>query len=38
VETGFERNGTAVSLKAVNEKSPVLGYVHPLGLPVAKAA
>jgi hypothetical protein len=36
---GFERNGTAVSLKLVNERDPVLGYAHPIALPtLAKAA
>jgi hypothetical protein len=35
----FERNGTAVGLKVVNERDPVLGFVHPLMMPpLAKAA
>ncbi len=35
----FERNGTAVGLKVVNEHDPVLGFVHPLSMtPAAKAA
>lgn len=38
VETGFERNGTAVALKIVNERDPVLGFVHPIPLPAALKA
>ena len=34
----FERNGTAVALKVVNERDPVLGFVHPLPLPPLRAA
>lgn len=35
---GDERNGTAVGLKVVNERDPVLGYVHPLATPALKVA
>ena len=35
----FERNGTAVAMKVVDEHDPVLGYVHPMSMtPAAKAA
>lgn len=36
--SAFERNGTAVGLKLVNARDPVLGYVHPLPMPACKAA
>ena len=36
--SAFERNGTAVGLKIVNERDPVLGYVHPLATPTLRAA
>lgn len=36
--SAFERNGTAVALKVVNARDPVLGYVHPLSSPVAARA
>jgi hypothetical protein len=34
----FERNGTAVSLKTVTPRDPVLGYCHPLPMPALKVA
>jgi hypothetical protein len=34
----FERNGTAVGLKVVNERDPVLGFVHPLSMSIAAKA
>jgi len=34
----FERNGTAVGLKVVNERDPVLGFVHPLSMTIAAKA
>lgn len=34
----FERNGTAVGLKVVNDHDPVLGYCHPIPMKLAKAA
>lgn len=34
----FERNGTAVGLKVVNQHDPVLGFIHPLGSNLAAKA
>ena len=36
--SAFERNGTAVGLKVVNDRDPVLGFCHPLALPAVRKA